>query len=960
MDFGSSHVFAGSSDDKTYYSSVPKEITSTTQHGTQNEVQDPIYESIDRKAQSWQNKELPQLPEEALAPPTKPKVPEKPAIYRTQSLSDKLRKALEVREKELESNSKLQPVFHEYDAVEMGENKSGSGPPLPPRTTLPHVPSSPTSQAKKTVSKKEPIYVPHTANKGAPTASIPMLRPPPSSIKRKTPQPDVNFANFTQPVAGGDLKQTVTTKQTSNVPEEVAWDAMPTANTHKVAVPNPYHEFQQTSLERLYPMLPSADEDSNSHLAQPSIVPSAPQLSHTLVRRDAEFLKDQLRSSALVVNGSGSNSDSVDTNLQPDGESGLLQVLPTAPRLTASMIRRDQQRASPSPLHRTNSMESVYSSADTNVVCIKLGIIGEKNGSQMCYAPPVQCATCTASNVNASEEWICKFCGSKNFSPCPQIPERFASDVTYVLQPPMQTLGNNDSLVVLCIDTSGSMCVTSKVESPSGNLFVSRLQGVQQAIHEQLNRISTSNPGARVALVTFSDVVQMLGDGSPSQHLKLDDMQLFDFDYLHYVGSTAPLPSPISKSKGQLDNAVSNLKEGGVTALGPALLLSTALASQKPGSQVIVCTDGRANVGVGSLETESDYELCHHFYKQTTEMASMSGVIVSILSIAGTDCRLVELGKVAQKTSGKVSIVEANNISEEFHDILSDTVLATNVSIDLVTHKQLYFSSTEGVVGSNVGNFVGNITNDSETSFRYGIKRDGEFANVTPPQEAPFQLKIMYRPPDGSVCLRVITQMRPVTENRELAESEMNLGVVGAYASQSAAKLALEGEIDYAREVTNAHKQLLFRGMSLRSQTSSIATLKEEEKIYESVKSKIDDIGRELAKVDVSSSSEDLSSPDIIPCEVDVYEGVGGVPTLPRGADVPPALPPRGRSMQQPNKLSKAPSLESMLSKLPSIPKGPIGKKKKNKKKVAQQYKDETAQKMFSFSKATSSRMVGS
>ena len=64
-----------------------------------------------------------------------------------------------------------------------------------------------------------------------------------------------------------------------------------------------------------------------------------------------------------------------------------------------------------------------------------------------------------------------------------------------------------------------------------------------------------------------------------------------------------------------------SLEENGQTALGPALLLSVLLASRVPGSkvhhracvdtykimcvhhkQVIICTDGLANRGVGSLD----------------------------------------------------------------------------------------------------------------------------------------------------------------------------------------------------------------------------------------------------------------------------------------------------------------------------------------------------------------------
>lgn len=40
----------------------------------------------------------------------------------------------------------------------------------------------------------------------------------------------------------------------------------------------------------------------------------------------------------------------------------------------------------------------------------------------------------------------------------------------------------------------------------------------------------------------------------------------------------------------------------GQTALGPGLLASLTLAAQgKPGSMVILCTDGLANIGLGQL-----------------------------------------------------------------------------------------------------------------------------------------------------------------------------------------------------------------------------------------------------------------------------------------------------------------------------------------------------------------------
>lgn len=61
------------------------------------------------------------------------------------------------------------------------------------------------------------------------------------------------------------------------------------------------------------------------------------------------------------------------------------------------------------------------------------------------------------------------------------------------------------------------------------------------------------------------------------------------------------------------------------------------------------------------LEQVLLYILPHENYPvaitRVTHSFLLYSVIVSILSIAGTDCRLVELGKVANKTAGKVSRV---------------------------------------------------------------------------------------------------------------------------------------------------------------------------------------------------------------------------------------------------------------------------------------------------------------
>ena len=52
-----------------------------------------------------------------------------------------------------------------------------------------------------------------------------------------------------------------------------------------------------------------------------------------------------------------------------------------------------------------------------------------------------------------------------------------------------------------------------------------------------------------------------------------------------------------------------------------------------------------------------------------------------MISIKGTDCKMVELGKVADVTGGQVNIVDPLKLTQEFGTILSDPVIATNVKV---------------------------------------------------------------------------------------------------------------------------------------------------------------------------------------------------------------------------------------------------------------------------------------
>lgn len=86
-----------------------------------------------------------------------------------------------------------------------------------------------------------------------------------------------------------------------------------------------------------------------------------------------------------------------------------------------------------------------------------------------------------------------------------------------------------------------------------------------------------------------------------------------------------------------MSKKIFELTEGGATALGPAVLTAVGIASAKPGSKVVVCTDGLANIGVGSLE-DTDGPLdaegrtpSQLVYSRIADLAMEKGVVIDVL-----------------------------------------------------------------------------------------------------------------------------------------------------------------------------------------------------------------------------------------------------------------------------------------------------------------------------------------
>eukprot|EP01083_Nonionella_stella_P103631 296145_1 len=117
------------------------------------------------------------------------------------------------------------------------------------------------------------------------------------------------------------------------------------------------------------------------------------------------------------------------------------------------------------------------------------------------------------------------------------------------------------------------------------------------------------------------------------------------------------------------------------------------MASVRRGSQVILCADGLANIGIGNMD-EADAEATSAFYQNIGNWAMEHGVIVSIISITDDGCNLEALGRIVEVTNGNLRRINPLNLTEKFSGILDAEIIATSTTATMWLHPGLKFVDT--------------------------------------------------------------------------------------------------------------------------------------------------------------------------------------------------------------------------------------------------------------------------
>ncbi|CAD8122110.1 unnamed protein product [Paramecium sonneborni] len=485
---------------------------------------------------------------------------------------------------------------------------------------------------------------------------------------------------------------------------------------------------------------------------------------------------------------------------------------------------------------------------DPNIFTVRFSELAEECNYRIHQGDALQCKNCSGilniysnleSNGNSQQfKWVCEFCEYLNEiqMELEEIPQN--EEVLYLTSPEIyENTKKNAKSIIFCVDISGSMSSTTqikgRVDCKSGisqeeyeNLkqfidpadhshylrkiqkeqrrqkYISRKQCLISAIEQQIKNLKEKNSKNLVGLVTFNNEIVVYGDGS-QKPIVLSGEQLNQENEIKTIlnrNAQKMMQNPVGKSAEVLIKRCGQLQENGQTALGPALLSALELAKVgKPGSMIIICTDGLANYGLGSLDGDSNT----NFYEKLGQQAAEKGIIISLVTIKGEGCKIDQLAQLVEKTNGIVTRVAPEKIGQDFENIINDEVIGTQVELQVTLHKALQFREDDNIQEQNeIRKYIGNITKTTIQSFEYQLKSIEELEkqrfNINKLKSIPFQIRINYTNLKGEKLMRVLTKNVQTTQNIEEAEKKAQVDVIHKRMAQKTAQLAKQGNYEEA------------------------------------------------------------------------------------------------------------------------------------------------------------------
>ena len=490
---------------------------------------------------------------------------------------------------------------------------------------------------------------------------------------------------------------------------------------------------------------------------------------------------------------------------------------------------------------------------DTNICLIHYNELQKE--SENIILQSYQCKKCQAylnkfsnlvqSGENGKYEWKCEFCYEINKDLAinkKDIP--FNESFEKCLEPPIEiekkTKEVDDSSLLFCFDTSGSMCQSYNVGEELKNKFnqisgknnkkqkkkfrfdiddedvdyneydfnqentsyISRLDLVKISIENNINSLLKNSPEVKVGIVSFGSEIEVKGD-CLSNIMRIKEKDMNNEEKIKSFGeeNTNLIKAPIKQSSSKILESLKATEENGSTALGPAVLLSLSLLKNaKLGSRIFLCTDGMSNLGVGDISQNRDDAKI--YYTKIGEIARQKGIVINLITFEDSESEIEVLMNMVQKSGGEIIRVNPNAILDGFNDLLENETIASEVLVRMNLNKCMTFRDKEEKDlindGSSITEKIGNAAKETETYFELKFKKALKLAemkdiNFDELKNLTFQCEITYKKKNGGKYVRIISKNLKISDNKEEVENQANYDIISTMEIQKSAKLASEG-----------------------------------------------------------------------------------------------------------------------------------------------------------------------
>ena len=525
------------------------------------------------------------------------------------------------------------------------------------------------------------------------------------------------------------------------------------------------------------------------------------------------------------------------------------------------------------PIINENKKENYSKETDINILGIEYNQILEKEFSlneKPIKCDKCNAILNMFSNINLIEndkyKWECEFCKKINEIELNKDSIPLTKNIDYIIEQPKEIetpkIGekksnlDDDTSLIFCFDISGSMSQSYNVSKEvydkiKGNLnkkkfkyqkldsgsesededdrfndyyyrnmnSVSRLETLQAAISSNIKKITKDSPNIKVGLVTFNSNVTIYGD-CLSKKININEKD--DKEKIKKLGEEYSnlILNPISKTSNKILSVLNSIDENGCTALGPGIVLSLSLLKNaKKGSRIFLCTDGLANEGIGKIEEENEkeFEKTKEFYENIGNEALEKGISINLITFKDQHSGIEILMKMVEKSGGEIMRVTPEQIVEDFSDMLESNTIGMNAILEIKLHNLLMFRNENKEVlsndDSNYKKLIGNIRSDMIDYFEFKFKKAKLISdmniNINQIKKIPIQCIIEYTDKNNGKYIKVFTDLKTVSSNKEEILKQADFDVVSGNAIQKSAKMAMEGRFKDAQINNMAWKKFL-------------------------------------------------------------------------------------------------------------------------------------------------------